>query len=79
MAEYAVTLSRSPAISESERRRRLSRVYRFLLSLSAKSNSDAPGAVSQAGQGASSDQYETGRRGHGTLESAVAQVGGGAG
>ena len=71
-----VTMKRAPTVSDAERKRRLSQVYRYILSLAAKSNDDAPGAVSEAGPGASSDDRESRRRAHDITSVVVAQVGG---
>ena len=52
MAEYEITMTRSPDLSDDEISHRLAQVYSFLIELSRQANSDTPAESVKTGAGA---------------------------
>ena len=53
MAEYEITMTRSPDLSDDEIRHRLAQVYSFLIALGRQAKSDTPAKSARTGAGAS--------------------------
>jgi hypothetical protein len=75
MAEYTITMTRSPDLSDDEVRQRLAQVYALLIDLGRQSKSDAPAESARTRAGASDGKPPVaGRRGHDSTLSEQAQA-----
>jgi hypothetical protein len=76
MAEYTITMTRSPDLSEDEVRHRLAQVYALLLDLGRQAKSDAPASETGEPWAGASDGTPSvaGRQAHDTPASIQEQV-----